>query len=153
MKNTPKINMDNEAECQNKNTIINAVILFYSIFYNHKKYIIVGFLNTIIGFSVIFICMYQFTFNPIISNILGTSVGLFFSYIYHRIYTFKSQNKKIAEMIRFIFSFFASYTLSLVILYLLLKLSLNSGVSQIISILTYIIVSFIFNNYFVFKKL
>ncbi len=148
-----KINMDNEAGYQNKYIISKATILLFSYFSDHKKYILVGFINTVTGFAVMFICMYQFALHPIISNILGTSVGLFFSYIFHRVYTFNSQNKKLTEIIKFIFSFFASYTISLLTLHLLLKLPVNSGVSQIISVLTYIIVSFVFNNYFVFKKI
>lgn len=118
----------------------------------NKKYLIVGCLNSIIGYSAIFTCMYHFDMNPIMSNMIGTAIGLFFSYFLHRAYTFNSQKKKIPEVLKFIFSILLSYSLSLIALKIFIELSLNPGISQIFSGGLYIIISFLLNKYFVFNN-
>lgn len=94
--------------------------------------------------------MYFFSFAPIIANIFGYSCALVNSFSLNRFWTFKSQNKDIFTLFKFLLVFFISYILQLTMLALLLNHSISPYVAQIISIIVYIIVGFFGNKIFTF---
>lgn len=65
------------------------------------KYLCVGILNTIVGFGIIFLLMF-FGVNPEISNLIGYAIGIIFSYVMNKFFTFESKNRSKKEFIKFI---------------------------------------------------
>lgn len=83
---------------------------------NFIKYNIIGVMNTLITLLVVWILHQWLDWNIVLSNFLGFIAGGMNSYICNRIWNFKSQNKKRAEVIRFLIVFLVSYGLNLLVL-------------------------------------
>lgn len=116
-----------------------------------SKYIIVGAINSLTGYLVIFSLMYLMKCSPEISNLMGYGVGLLFSYYLNRNYTFKSTKIKYKEFLRFFIVFIIAYGANFLILVLLTyQFKIYSGLSQILAGIVYICVSFFLNRYYVF---
>lgn len=106
-----------------------------------------------LGYGVIFACMYLAKMSPENSNVAGYSVGLVASYILNRKYTFNSKQNQRKEIIRFLAVFVVAYASNFVILEILIyKIGMHEGVSQVLAGIAYVIASYIMNKYYVFKK-
>ena len=117
------------------------------------KFLTVGVLNTVLGYFVIFSSMYLLGFSPELSNLLGYGVGLCSSYFLNRKYTFESVRVSREEILKFIFVFLIAYVSNLLVLmYLVHSSSLHDGVSQVVAGVFYVVISFLMNKYYVFKK-
>lgn len=73
-------------------------------------------MNTLITLLVVWILHQWLDWNIELSNFLGFIAGGVNSYICNRIWNFKSQNKKRAEVVRFLIVFLVSYGLNLLVL-------------------------------------
>lgn len=112
----------------------------------------VGMFNTILGYCVIFACMYLAKMSPEISNVSGYSIGLIASYILNRKYTFNSIQNRRNEIFRFLAVFIIAYALNFAVLLILIHwIDLHEGASQLMAGFVYVIASFIMNKYYVFK--
>lgn len=133
-----------------------------TIFHNGQKinimlqllrYIIVGGINTVIGYAVILSLVYYFKVNPLISNIVGYSVCLALSFFLNKHFTFRSTSETRKEVIPFIIVFLIAYNLNLGVVALfsyiiILEPWLAQGLGGII----YVASSYYFNKLFVFRK-
>lgn len=116
------------------------------------RFLTVGLLNTLIGYCIIFACMYLAKLSPEVSNFIGYGVGLTISYSLNRKFTFNSNQNRRSEVIRFLVVFLVSYAANYAILLGLIHLlSLNPGVSQVLAGIAYVIASFFLNKYYVFN--
>lgn len=116
------------------------------------RFLAVGVFNTLLGYSVIFTCMYFAEMSPEISNVAGYAVGLVASYVLNRKYTFNSTQKRRSEILRFLGVFIFAYGANFSILVILIhKMGIHVGVSQVLAGLVYVVASFVMNKYFVFK--
>jgi putative flippase GtrA len=117
-----------------------------------SRFVAVGLFNTVLGYFVIFGCMYLVKISPEISNVAGYAVGLVASYILNRKYTFNSKQNQLNEIVRFLAVFFVAYASNFVVLIILIHgVGVHEGASQILAGLIYVIASFIMNKYYVFK--
>lgn len=112
------------------------------------RYNLVGVVNTLLGFSIVFGLMFL-GLSPLVSNAIGYGVGAMFSYILNGKYTFKST----ASHGKIIFKFFGvlavAYSLNILILQTLLP-STNPYLAQLISGVVYTLSSFLMMRFFVF---
>jgi putative flippase GtrA len=116
------------------------------------RFLTVGVFNTLLGYCIIFACMYLVNMSPEISNLFGYSVGLVASYILNRNYTFNSNQRQKTEIIRFLVVFIIAYGSNFAILVILIhKFGIHEGASQILAGIIYVTVSFFMNKYYVFK--
>lgn len=116
------------------------------------RYIVVGVLNTLLGYSIIFACMYLLVMTPEASNVAGYAVGLVISYVLNRHYTFNSLQKRRKEIVRFVTVFVVAYALNFAALLILIyQLGLHKGASQVVAGIVYVVASFLMNKYYVFK--
>lgn len=116
------------------------------------KYLFVGFINTIVGFGLIFILMF-IGISPELSNFIGYMVGIVVSYTLNKIYTFKSKAHPKKEFPRFILSLLAAYCLNfLTLMFCIRIIHISSYISQIISGAVYTTSGFLFVKIFAFKK-
>lgn len=116
------------------------------------RFLTVGVFNTVLGYCVIFACMYLAKMPPESSNVAGYAVGLFASYILNRKYTFNSKQNRKSEIIRFLVVFVVAYALNFLVLVILIhRIGTYEGVSQVLAGIVYVVASFIMNKYYVFK--
>lgn len=115
-------------------------------------FLTVGVFNTLLGYSVIFACMYLANLSAEVSNFLGYAVGLIASYILNRKYTFNSLQRQSREVPRFLTVFAIAYGLNFLLLLLLIySLGVHEGISQVFAGLAYVLASFLLNKNFVFN--
>lgn len=116
------------------------------------RYIIVGVLNTLLGYCVIFSGMYLIGMSPEASNVAGYAVGLVVSYMLNRNFTFNSTQARRKEIVRFIVVFAVAYGLNFAALLALIhQFGMHKGLSQIVAGMIYVGSSFLMNKYYVFK--
>jgi putative flippase GtrA len=117
------------------------------------KYLLVGIINTIVGYGIIFFLMFVGV-SPEVSNIVGYAVGISVSYVLNKIYTFQSKAHPKKEFPKFVLSLLASYTLNFLTLVLCIHiLKINPYISQIISGAVYTLSGFVFLKYFAFRSI
>jgi putative flippase GtrA len=117
-----------------------------------RRFLTVGFFNTLLGYCVIFFAMYILNWSPVMSNFVGYGLGLIISYFLNRNYTFESTKKRLPEIIVFLVCFLIAYGINISVLQIAIFIGVNSGVGQIISGVFYVFVFFFLNKYFVFKR-
>jgi putative flippase GtrA len=118
-----------------------------------SRYLLVGAINSILGNSVLFGCMYLLKWSPELSNIAGYSVGLISSYVLNKKYTFVSVQSRHFEMLRFLIVFAFAYLLNfLALLMLIYRMNINEGLSQILAGIVYLLISYVMNKHYVFKN-
>jgi putative flippase GtrA len=111
----------------------------------------VGVLNTLIGYAVIFLCMYGFDQGAVTSNVIGYAVGLVVSFFFNRTFTFRSKAAVVPEAVRFVVIFLLAYLANLGVLVLLTRhLNLHEGLSQVMAGVAYFSLSFVLSKYYVF---
>ncbi len=117
------------------------------------RYLIVGVINTIIGYGVIFILM-TIHVMPEIANIIGYMIGIIVSYILNKLYTFKTKNKSKKEFLTFILCMICSYMINLIILIILYRYcGIDKYIATIIAGIFYTLSGYIFSKYFAFKTI
>ena len=116
------------------------------------RFLTVGVFNTLLGYCIIFACMYLVKMSPESSNVAGYGFCLFVSYFLHRNFTFNSKQRKRDEVTPFLVVFLIAYASNFLALIVFIhKLSFNEGLSQIFAGVVYVATSFILNKYYVFK--
>ena len=119
------------------------------------KYLLVGVLNTIVGFGLIFLLMWR-GFSPELSNIIGYAVGICFSFVMNKIFTFKSKQASktanLKEFLKFVSSMLIAWILNFITLKICLKMGVNAYLAQIISGAIYTITGYLLSKIWVFKK-
>ena len=117
------------------------------------KYSLVGIVNTIITAIILFILMKGFGVSYKISNAVGYVAGFINSFIMNKFWTFKAnQTSTMKQFLRFSAVFAVCYLLQLGFVILLVeKLSINKDISQLLGMVFYTLIGFIFNKIFTFK--
>lgn len=121
--------------------------------YQFFRYLFVGVFNTLIGYGVIFLCMYVLSFSPELSNLIGYLLGMIFSFTVNRRFTFKSTQNPGIEFLKFIVVCFIAWLANIIVLILLVRvLHFHPGYSQIVSGSVYVVAGYLMNKVFVFKS-
>ena len=114
------------------------------------RYNLVGIVNTIIGFSIIFSLMFMGV-SPVLSNLMGYAIGSVVSFYLNSRYTFKSTKTTKAQVVKFFTILLLSYFLNLLTLQWLLEL-INPYLAQFFSAVVYTVSSFLLVKFIVFKE-
>jgi putative flippase GtrA len=118
------------------------------------KFILVGTLNTALGYAVILGCMYLLGISAVLSNLTGYLFGLTISYVLNRNFTFKSTSKSKTELLRFLIVFLLSYLANLVVLLASIHYAgMHEMIAQVLAGMVYVVTSFLMNKYYVFSRL
>jgi len=116
------------------------------------RFATVGVLNTVLGYAVIFLCMYVLGQGAVTSNVIGYAVGLLVSFVLNRTFTFRSTSAALPEALRFLVIFILAYLANLGVLIVLTRqLHVHEGVSQVLAGAVYFVLSFALSKYYVFK--
>ncbi len=113
------------------------------------KYNLVGIVNTLSGFSIVFSLM-LWGVSPVLSNFIGYAVGSVVSYYLNSRYTFKTVQNNHLQVVYFFLVLLFSYLLNFLTLRLLLEL-MNPYLAQLLSAIVYTLSSFLLMKFFVFR--
>ena len=119
------------------------------MFFQFIRYNLVGIVNTIAGFSIIFLLMFVGV-GATASNAIGYAIGSILSFYLNSRYTFKSTQTNKSQMVKFFAILGVSYILNFITLQYLLGFS-NPYIAQIGSAIVYTVSSFIMVKFIVFK--
>jgi len=111
----------------------------------------VGIINTLTGFSIIFLLMYVGV-SATLSNVLGYTIGAFISYKLNSHYTFNGDVYKKRTMLKFFMVLGIAYLLNFATLQWLLATT-NPYIAQLGAAIIYTVSSFIMVRYLVFKEI
>lgn len=118
------------------------------------RYIVVGALNSVWSYLLIFGFMYLPGYPPEASNVLGYAIGLLTSYALHRRFTFASCGAKSSEFFRFLGTFAVAFLANFAMLFVLVRVvGVHAGISQILSGVVYVGVAYLLNRSYVFPAL
>lgn len=121
------------------------------------RFIIVGCLNTAIGTTVMFVAYYC-GLGYWISTALNYIAGSVFSYFANKYFTFHSKTKDRTELFRFVVNIVVCYFMAygvarpIIIRILGLESRLIDYISMILGMLIFIVVNYLGQKYYVFKK-
>lgn len=117
------------------------------------RFILVGGLNTIIGFLSYFLFLYIFEVNYTLSLFISHVIGVINSYFWNKNYTFNVKKGSKGMILKFIFLYFSTFLINYAILTLLVEIvKINPIISQLVSLTITTIVSFIGQKYWSFKE-
>lgn len=115
------------------------------------KYALVGGVNTLVCWVVIFALMWGGVI-PEIANAFGYGVGIIVSYLLNKHFTFQSKHSHKRDFIRFCVAMGAAYAINLIVLIALYRgLGVNEYLSQIIAAVCYTISGYIISKLWAFK--
>lgn len=110
-----------------------------------------GLINTIVGFIVILSAM-ALNFSPMISNIAGYAVGFTLGFVLSKKFVFRSNDRFVAESIRYLLAFVISFLINLLVLQLALNnLNFNALASQVVAAISYTLLMYVLTRFFVFN--
>lgn len=128
------------------------------------RYCAVGVLNTAVTFAVIYLCSAVAGLNEYLSNILGYFAGLVNSFVFNKLWTFRSHGGYRGEAVRFAVGFGVCYLLQLWAVWMLTGSALGSltfcvhgivftgyAVATLIGNIVYTLANFIYNKLVTFR--
>ena len=118
------------------------------------RFVFVGIVNTIIGYSLIMLFFHFFHLTYGTSYLLSYIIAFLISFILNRKFVFLSNNNKLQEFIKFILSFLISYSVSYIFLYIVVEYGiLDENIAFFGGMAIYSLIFYLLNKHITFKKL
>ena len=125
----------------NKETFVQAV-----------KYGLVGVLNTLISLGVYSLFAYVFNFNYLLANTISYVVGVINSFLWNKLWTFKSKQNGSMEMVWFVVIFLVSFGIQNgCLIFFKEALKLSKFWAYVLSMPIYPLISFLGNKFITFR--
>lgn len=116
------------------------------------RYGLIGVVNTIFGYGIIFILIY-FGVVAEVSNFIGYLCGFFLSYYLNKKYNFKSSRGHREDLPRFIIGMAIAYILNLIVMSFLYRVvGVDVYISQVIAGVVYTLTGYILSKIWIFKE-
>ena len=128
------------------------------------KYCLVGVLNTLVTFGVIYLCKSFFGLNLYVSNALGYICGVINSFLCNKSWVFRSKGGYGREALKFLLGFLLCYALQLWVVWILTESPFGKinflilgivisgyGIATVIGNVVYTLANFIYNRLVTFK--
>jgi putative flippase GtrA len=117
------------------------------------RFVFVGIVNTIIGYSLIMLFFHLFGLSYGSSYFLSYVIAFVISFFLNRRFVFFSRNKKLREFIRFVLSFLTAYMVSYVFLYLFVEYKImDEHIAFFAGMVIYSTLFFLLNKHVTFKQ-
>ncbi len=116
------------------------------------KFILVGIMNTIVGYGAFFILSYFFYY--IIALIIAHIIGVTNSFLWNKYWTFRTQKNHLRELIKFNLVYLVVLMVNIAILSILVDyLKVDPRLGQLIVLPTVTIISYFGHKYWSFRAL
>ena len=116
------------------------------------RFLIVGGINTCLGYSMYAFLVYSTNGRYLLANVLTTLVCTSISYILYKYFTFKKHEKSIPEVFRFIGVYLVSFIMSNIVLLLLIEcMAYSPYLAGAINLVNTTLISWFGHKYFSFK--
>ena len=117
------------------------------------RFVFVGILNTIIGYSVIMVLFHIIGLTYGVSYFLSYVIGVIISFFLNRQFVFFSKNHKLHEFFRFLIAFFISYTISYIFLYFFVEYRIfDENIAFFAGMVIYSTLFYLLNKHITFKQ-
>lgn len=127
--------------------------LFHFLDNTFIRYCFIGVINTLSCFCLIFILMYFFKMNYLISNILGYATGIMVSFVLNKYKNFRSSGSVRAEIPLFLAAFGFSYSANILVLWFAAEiLHADKFFSQLAAGAIYTIIFYFFMRSLIFAR-
>jgi putative flippase GtrA len=131
--------------------LVHAILRLFG--HSSVRYVLVGFSNTVVGFSVIWIALRCFGLGNVIANAVGYTVGFLWSFALNRRWTFDYNGSLESALLRYLLMTAVAYGMNLLVVILAARRLNPGGLSvQIDGMLTYSVVAYVGARYFVFRR-
>jgi Predicted membrane protein len=125
----------------------------YAKFQQEFRFIIVGVINTIVGYGSYFILVKTIGIYYLLAQILSYIIGTTNSYLWNKFFTFKSSKKSISEVLRFISVYVVSLLINLGLLKMLVDyIGVDETIAGIPTLFVTTLVSYFGHRFFSFRK-
>ena len=118
--------------------------------YELARYFIVGSINTLSGFILIFFFSSILHFDPYSSNALSFLCCHFTAFKMHKIYTFRASGSSARSIFRFTLVTMLSWMTNIITLSLLISFGVDEYISQGLAMISYVVISFLLHRLFTF---
>ena len=119
--------------------------------YQPIRFLFVGGLNTIVGYGIYALLIY-IGVNYLIANTISTIIGIAHSYLWNRFFTFKSKNKALKEITKFISVYAVSYLIGMCTLFIFKdKLNISAYIAGLINLVITTLISYFGHKYISFR--
>lgn len=117
------------------------------------RYLLVGVANTLVGLGTIYMAMYFLRLDIVHANAVGYTIGVLFSFLLNKSWTFKSDDHLLFSFLRFITVLAVAYVANLsTVLFLNSRFHVDAYFAQAAGIFPYTIIGFLGNRYFTFRS-
>jgi len=116
------------------------------------KYCLIGAVNTVSCFSVVYVLLDIYRVDYLLSNVAGYATGLLVSFILNKYRNFRSKGHLGKEFVLFLLSFGVAYAANLAALVFLVEmLRFDAFFSQVLSGAFYTVIFYTLTKHFVFQ--
>jgi putative flippase GtrA len=116
------------------------------------RYLTVGVLNTCVGLATIYLGMYMFRLGNVTANVIGYALGIAFSFVLNKRWTFASTGKSAPQLMRFLLVTATAYVTNLVTVMVLINgFETNQYLAQALGIGPYTTIGYLGSRFFVFR--
>ncbi|MCX7820487.1 MAG: GtrA family protein [Brevinematales bacterium] len=117
------------------------------------KFGLVGVMNTFVGWASFALFFYVFKIDFKVSNILSYILGVMNSFIFNKLWTFKSHGFKYKEIFLFLVVFLISFAIQYVVSVLLkYQFKIDPFISYLVGNIVYTLVNFLGNKFLTFNE-
>ena len=118
--------------------------------YELARYFIVGSINTLSGFILLFFLRSILHFDPFSSNALSFLCCHFTAFKMHKIHTFRGSGSSAGSIFRFTIVTMLSWMTNIITLSLLISFGVDEYISQGLAMISYVVISFLLHRLFTF---
>lgn len=116
------------------------------------KFLAVGVANTIVGLGVIYAMKLFASADDISANIVGYAVGLAFSFVVNRRWTFAARGDALGSLLRFLAIFALAYPANLAAVLMLINVGVDPYWSQALGVVPYTVIFYVGSRWYAFRS-
>ena len=116
------------------------------------KFLAVGVANTIVGLGVIYAMKLFARADDVSANIVGYAVGLAFSFVVNRRWTFAAHGDALGSLLRFLAIFALAYPANLAAVLMLIKVGIDPYWSQALGVVPYTVIFYVGSRWYAFRS-
>lgn len=116
------------------------------------RFCFVGLLNTVVGYGVYFLLV-KAEIHYVLASFTAQVAGVAHSYVWNKFWTFKSRQKSITEVLKFVMVYALTFVINLVLLSFFIEvLEMDKAIAGFISLALVAIISFTGHKLWSFRK-